>query len=44
MHSVAAMTFHTTLTTDRPPVKVTPVKQTPTKATPPRQSPPKPLR
>ena len=44
MRSVAAMTFQTTLTTDRTPVKATPVKSTPAKATPPRQSPPKPLR
>lgn len=44
MPSVAAMAFHTTLTTDRPPVKATPVKPTPSKLTPPRQTPPKPLR
>jgi hypothetical protein len=40
----AAMTFHTTLDTDRPAMKATPVKQTPPKITPPRQTPVKPVR
>lgn len=38
------MTFHTSMSIDRPPMKPTPVKATPTKLTPPRQTPVKPLR
>jgi hypothetical protein len=41
---LAAMTFHSTLDTDRPAIKATPVKQTPPKITPPRQTPVKPVR
>jgi hypothetical protein len=38
------MTFHTTMNSDRPPIKPTPAKATPTKLTPPRQTPVKPMR
>lgn len=44
MPSVAAVSYHTTLDADRPPMKSTPVKPTPTKLTPPRQTPVKPTR
>jgi hypothetical protein len=38
------MAFHTSMTSDRPPMKPTPVKSTPIKLTPPRQTPVKPER
>ena len=38
------MDQHTTMTSDRPPMKPTPVKSTPIKLTPPRQIPVKPER
>ena len=44
IRTVAAMTFHTTMATDRPPMKPTPAKATPNKLTPPRQTPVKPMR
>ena len=44
IRTVAAMTFHTTMATDRPPMKATPAKATPVKLTPPRQTPVKPTR
>jgi hypothetical protein len=40
----AVMAFHTSMSTDRPPMKQTPVKATPPKLTPPRQTPIKPSR
>jgi hypothetical protein len=42
--TVRCMAFHTSMSSDRPPMKPTPVKATPTKLTPPRQTPIKPLR
>jgi hypothetical protein len=39
-----SMTFHSSMATDRPPMKPTPMKATPTKLTPPRQTPVKPMR
>jgi hypothetical protein len=44
IRTVPDMTFHTTMSTDRPPMKPTPAKATPSKLTPPRQTPVKPLR
>ena len=44
IRTVAGMTFHTTMATDRPPMKPTPAKATPIKLTPPRQTPVKPMR
>ncbi len=38
------MASHTSMTSDRPPMKPTPVKSTPIKLTPPRQTPVKPER
>jgi hypothetical protein len=46
-HSVSMfhdMASHTSMTSDRPPMKPTPVKSTPIKLTPPRQTPVKPER
>jgi hypothetical protein len=44
VRTVAVMAFHTSMSTDRPPIKPTPVKATPPKLTPPRQTPIKPMR
>ena len=44
IRTVADMTFHTTMATDRPPMKPTPAKATPNKLTPPRHTPVKPVR
>jgi hypothetical protein len=44
VRTFADMAFHTSMSTDRPPMKPTPVKATPPKLTPPRQTPIKPLR
>lgn len=38
------MTFHTSMSSERPPMKPTPVKATPPKLSPPRQTPVKPAR
>jgi len=38
------MSFHSTLNSERPPMKPTPVKATPIKLTPPRRTPVKPTR
>ena len=44
VRTVRGMTFHTSMATDRAPMKQTPTKTTPTKLTPPRQTPVKPTR
>jgi hypothetical protein len=44
VRTVTVMAFHTSMSTDRPPIKPTPVKATPPKLTPPRQTPTKPMR